>query len=193
MDGYSICNQVTWMDTFQEQKLYFSMIKFCEQVSLCSGDGFSLSLPAHFLLAASKLARSTFVPNMKGQVVFLPSVRGSTLLLLVEILRSGKTSSLGRMDNMGYRLREVQEVMELLRIPGCTALKRVQDSHNCVERSVMRMLETNDPTCLTPVEVLEPVDSPTTVFGEPNAKVSKDFLLYRLLNVTEDLKWQKKK
>jgi len=171
------------MDKFQEQRLYFSMMSVCEQVCLCSGDGFSVSLPTHFLLAASKLARNTFVPNLTSQVVFLPSVRGSTLLLLVEILRSGKTSSFGRMDNMGVSLKEVQDVMELLRIPGCTALMRVQD---LVENSESRKVETNnDPTYLTPVEVLLSVGSPTPV-GGLNAQVSKDLLFDSSLDVTED-------
>ena len=147
------------------------MMSLCEQVSLCSGDGFSVSLPAHFLLAASKLARNTFVPSLTGQAVFLPSVRGSTLLLVVGILRSGKTSCLRLMQNVGCRLKEAQEVMELLGIPGCAAVMMVncvagsvQDIHNCGERSEIRNLETIeiDPTCLTPIEVLEPLRSPTS-------------------------------
>jgi len=126
MEDYTICTQVDWLDHFLEQKLYFSMMASnSEGARLFSGDGFSVSLPAQLLLAASKLSRKTFIPGQTMQDVFLPSVRGSTLLLLVEILRAGRTSSMGTMDNMGYMLKEVQEAMELLEIPGCTSLMRV--------------------------------------------------------------------
>jgi hypothetical protein len=126
MEDYTICSQVCLLDHFLEQKLYFAMLASnSDEARLCSGDGFSVSLPAHLLLASSKLTRDTFTPGQAVQDVFLPSVKGSTMLLLVEILRSGKTGSLGTMDNLGCMLKEVQEAMELLEIPGCTSLMRV--------------------------------------------------------------------
>ena len=125
MVDYTIWSQASWVDNFLEQKLYFSLLSSTsEQARLCSGDGFSVSLPAHLLLAASKLARNTFIPGLPGQVVRLPSVRGSTLLLLVQILRSGRTSSLKSVEELGDMLKEVQVAMALLEIPGCTALMR---------------------------------------------------------------------
>jgi len=127
MEDFTICSKVSWINHFQEQKLQHFSVLFpsSNQARLCSGDGFSVSLPAQLLLASSRLARDTLTPGQDGQDVILPSVTGSTLLLLVEILRSGKTSSLGTMDNLGHSLREVQEVMMLLDMPGFVALMRV--------------------------------------------------------------------
>ena len=126
MADLTICSQVSWLDHFLEQKLHlFSLLSSTSyQARLCSGDGFSVSLPAHLLLAASKVARDTFIPGQACQDMLLPSVRGSTLLLLVELLRSGMTGNLGMMDNLGHRLNEVQEAMTLLEIQGCVALTR---------------------------------------------------------------------
>ena len=126
MEDYTICSQVCWLDHLIEQKLYLSMLASnSDEARLFSGDGFSVSLPAHLLLASSKLTRDTFTPGQAVHDVFLPSVRGSTLLLLVEMLRTGRTSSMGTMDNLGCMLKEVQVAMELLEIPGCTSLMRV--------------------------------------------------------------------
>jgi len=126
MDDLTICSKVSWITHFLEQKLqHFSILSSSShQATLCSGDGSSVSLPAQLLLASSRLARSSLNPGQDGQDVLLPSVRGSTLLLLVEILRSGKTSSLGTMDNLGHSLKEVQEVMTLLDMPGSVAFMR---------------------------------------------------------------------
>ena len=130
MEDLTICSQVSWLDLFLEQKLQlFTLVSSSSyQARLSSGDGFSVSLPAHLLLASSKLARNTLIPGQDGQDVLLPSVRGVTLLLLVEILRSGKTSNLGTMDNLGHSLNEVQEVMTLLDMQGCVSLMRVDCS-----------------------------------------------------------------
>jgi hypothetical protein len=148
MEEYAICSQVSWLDHFIEQKLYFPIMTSTDQVRLCSGDEFFVSLPAHFLLASSRLVRNIFLPGMAGQDVLIPSVKGSTLLLLVELLRSGMTSSLGLMDNIGCRLKEVQKVMELLEIPGCAALMRVNSSSsklqgmvNCLQSSKMKCVK----------------------------------------------------
>ena len=133
MADYPICSQASWLELFLEQKLNLPLKSgsLSEQVKLCSGDGFSVSLPSHLLLASSKLARRTFVSGEAGQDVVLPSVRGSTLLELVEILSSGITSKLsmkGSMgENMGQSLRDIREVMELLDIPGCVSMMRVQN------------------------------------------------------------------
>jgi len=124
MEDFTICSQVSWLENLVEQQL-FSESSCSEQVKLCSGDGFSVSLPAHLLLASSKLARMTFVTGAEHQEVIIPSVQGSTLLLLAEILRSGRTSHLDKIDSMAHRLNEFNEVMELLDIPGCVSLMRV--------------------------------------------------------------------
>ena len=110
MEDYNICSQVSWLDSFLEQKLFYNT-SGNEQVRLWSGDGFSVCLPAHLLLATSKLARMTFFTHGVDQDVFLPSVQGSTLLLLAEILRGGRTSYLGNIDRMGHRLKELNQVM----------------------------------------------------------------------------------
>ena len=96
-----------------------------EQVKLWSGDGFSVSLPSHLLLASSKLARRTFIPGENGQNILLPSVRGSTLLLLVEILRTGVTSNQGKEEIMGDRLTDIRELMWLLDIPGHIGMMKI--------------------------------------------------------------------
>ena len=139
MEEFTICSNVSWLYHFLEQKLHLcSMLSVTSyQARLCSGDGFSVSLPAHLLLASSWVARNTFILEQAGQDVFLPSVRGSTLLLLVEILRSGKTSNLGIMDNLSYRLKEVQEVMMLLDIPGCIALTREDGSEMKIKLKIV--------------------------------------------------------
>jgi len=125
MTDNPICSQVSWLDLFLEQRLYLSMQSVSEQVKLWSGDGFSVSLPSHLLLASSKLARRTFIPGENGQNILLPSVRGSTLLLLVEILRSGVTSNQGKEEIMGDRLTDIRELMWLLDIPGHIGMMKI--------------------------------------------------------------------
>jgi len=161
-----ISSQVSWLDLFLEQKLFLS--KHSEQVKLCSGDGFSVSLPQELLLASSRLARRTFITGEEGQAVLLPSVRGSTLLLLIEILRSGVTSNLDRMESIGDRLWDIREVMEMLDIPGCVdtmgskhnnafeivTVKETKQGKNVQTTdaaSVMMQLERNLPQSYTPV------------------------------------------
>ena len=95
-----------------------------EQVQLMSRDGFSVSLPSHLLLASSKLARRIFIPGEECHDIILPSVRWSTLLLLVEILRSGVTSNQGK-EIMGDRLTDINELMEFLDIPGRIDMTRI--------------------------------------------------------------------
>ena len=122
-----ITSHVSWLDLFLEQKLFLSM--HSEQVKLYSGDGFSVSLPPELLVASSGLARRTFITGEEGQAVLLPSVRGSTLLLLIEILRSGVTSNLDRMESIGDRLLDIREVMEMLDIPGCVDMIGIKNNN----------------------------------------------------------------
>jgi len=129
MQDFTVSSQDSWLDHFLQQKLLFSNITALEQVKLISGDGFSISLPVQFLLASSSLIRKIYVSDKSGQDVLLPpDVKGATLLLVVEMLRRGKTGRLGLAENLGFRLKEVQEVMALLQIQGCVALMRVGSS-----------------------------------------------------------------
>ena len=129
MAEYPICSQVSWLELYLEQKIFLpeQSVSLSEQTRLCSGDGFSVSLPSHLLLASSQLARRTFLPGEVAQDVLLPSIRGATLLLLVEILRSGMSSNMAMTESMGDSLRDIKEVMKLLDIPGCVGMIRVQN------------------------------------------------------------------
>ena len=138
MQDFTLSSQDSWLDHFLQQKLLFSNITALEQVKLISGDGFSISLPVQFLLASSSLIRKIYISDKSGQDVLLPpAVKGATLLLVVEMLRRGKTGRLGLAENLGFRLKEVQEVMALLQIQGCVALMRVGSSGEQVKSQSM--------------------------------------------------------
>jgi len=126
-----------------------------------SGDGFTLTLPVHVLLASSKLVRMVFVPGVDEQDFLLPSVRGTTLLLLVELLRCGKSKNTG---SIGYRdmasLDEIQQVMEVLQIEGCVGIMRVGNNvmKDCEkDMSESQSLEEEWPS--SPSEPLEPISN----------------------------------
>ena len=64
------------------------------------------------MMACSSLAIKLLIPKTGGQDICLPSIRRSTLLLLVELLRSGITNDIGPEESM----KDVQDLMHLLEI-----------------------------------------------------------------------------
>ena len=80
MARITLSTEKAWLDSVPLSHMSFSTI-FSEQVTLVSGDGFSVPIPASFLLASSKLLRDIYLPDTGGQDIFLPSVMGETLLL----------------------------------------------------------------------------------------------------------------
>jgi len=113
MARIAFSTEKAWLDYVPLSHISFSTI-FSEQVTLVSGDGFSVPIPASFLLASSKLLREIYLPNVTGQDIFLPSVTGESLLLVVELLRSGTTGVINGVENTGQKFKEVQGVMDLL-------------------------------------------------------------------------------
>jgi len=118
--------EVYWPELLMEQKQGFRMCDTLDQVRLHSGDGFTVSLPAQLLLASSELARRILVPRESGQDLLIPSVKGSSLLLLVEILRSGVSNELVGINNtMNNKLNELRDSMGLLEIVGHVGVTKV--------------------------------------------------------------------
>jgi len=88
-------------------------------VSLRSGDGVSLSIPASFLAASSEYlslllhSHSHSCPHV-NTVIYLPAVSGFSLKLWSQILTVGNTQDLSE-ENIKSCLENVEEVFELLR------------------------------------------------------------------------------
>ena len=125
MTDFTISSQVSWVDHYKEQKLYFS--RAVENVRIHSGDGFMFVLPTHALLASSKLVQMIFpYPcGEKDQDILLPSVSGEILLSLVELLRCGTTTITGSIGSMNMdRIKEIQGVMEMLSIEGLVTIMK---------------------------------------------------------------------
>merc|ERR1719347_1161278 len=98
MTEFPISSQVSWVDHYIQQKLYLSEV--VEKVRIHSGDGFTFTLPRHALVASSKLIQTMFLSGEKDQDILLPSVRGRTLIPLVELLRRGIATITGKIGDM---------------------------------------------------------------------------------------------
>ena len=122
MSRITLSTEKAWLDSVPLSHMSFSTI-LSEQVTLVSGDGFSVPIPASFLLASSKLLRDIYLPDTGGQDIFLPSVMGETLLLAVELLRSGTTGVIVGVEKTGQKFKEVQGVMDLLQTGVNVSLK----------------------------------------------------------------------
>ena len=179
MADYPICGQVSWLDLFLEQKLFLPMLSFnlTEQVKLYSGDGCSVSLPSHLLLASSMLARTTFVPGEHAQDVLLPSVRGSTLTLLAEILSCGMTCNMALTQSMGDSLRDIRDVMEMLDIPGCVAMMRDKNK-------VQNIFDENE---IKPVPEIRNVKDMAGMKAVDEVKLEIDIEVEEAITETQDL------
>ena len=117
MTEFPISSQVSWVDHYIEQRLYLSEV--VEKVRIHSGDGFTFTLPSHALVASSKLVQTMFLSGEKDQDILLPSVRGRTLIPLVELLRRGIATITGKIGDMNTEsIKEIQGVMKLLDIEG---------------------------------------------------------------------------
>eukprot|EP00092_Neocalanus_flemingeri_P040247 GFUD01043839.1.p1 GENE.GFUD01043839.1~~GFUD01043839.1.p1 ORF type:complete len:361 (-),score=73.83 GFUD01043839.1:360-1442(-) len=119
MSRFSLTSEGTWLGLLQEQNTFI----FRDQISLVSGDGVSVCLPVPFLLASSSLLRKIYQPNVGGQQISLPSVRGETLQLVVDLLHRGSTGGIEGLENTGQRLKDVQGVMDLLQTGANVSLK----------------------------------------------------------------------
>jgi len=123
MTDFPISSQVSWVDHYKEQKLYFS--NAMEKVSIHSEDGFTFTLPTHALLASSRLVQRICSCGEEGVDILLPSVSGATLSLLIELLRCGVTSVTGSIGSMSMNIiKEIQVVMEQLDIEGFVTITK---------------------------------------------------------------------
>merc|ERR1719481_2552364 len=76
-------------------------------------------------MAFSSLAKRLMTGG-GGQDIFLPSVKGRTVLLLVELLRSGITKKIGPEES----IKDVQDLMQLLEIYGRIDVVRIDKGNN---------------------------------------------------------------
>ena len=112
MVGHELCSQVSWVMYYEEEKLGLSSAIAMQQSRLNSEEGFSIALPTSLLLAYSTLAKSVYVPGLDYQDFILPSVKGASMLLVSELLRTGMTRNIGKEET----IKEVMELMEMLGI-----------------------------------------------------------------------------
>jgi len=149
--------EVSWPGLLKEQKQGFRMSNTMDQVRLHSGDGFTVSLPSQLLLASSELARRILVPRESGHDIVIPSVKGSSLLLLVEILRSGVSKDLvGIKNNVNNTLLdELRDSMGLLEIVGYVEVTTVAMSAQNIPTVVPPNSENSEelPSVVKPVAV----------------------------------------
>jgi len=153
MTDFPISSQVSWVDYYKDQKLYFS--NAMEKVRIHSGDGFTFHLPTHALLASSRLVQRIFPCWEEGQDISLPSVSGRTILPLVELLRCGVTTITGSIGNMKMdSIKEIQEVMKMLGIEGIVTIMKNGDSSRRSKKCEMRRLNSADQYLTSNVQVL---------------------------------------
>ena len=117
MESSQILSKVSWIKHYQEENLHSSPAMDMEPIRIYGREGFSVSVPAPILMAFSSLAKRLFIPKTGGGGldIFLPSVRGRTLILLQELLKLGTTNDI---LGPGESMKEVQELMQLLEIYG---------------------------------------------------------------------------
>ena len=133
---FSLRSDFSWLDHLQLQNTYSSAY-FRDQITLVSGDGFTVPFHAPFLLASSRLLKGIYQDNLRGKDIFLPSVRGDTLMLVAELLRRGVTGGIVCVENTGQKLKEVQGVMDLLQTEVNVALKMVTTGSAAGNRSYL--------------------------------------------------------
>ena len=114
------------MKYYQEEKLGLSSAIVMQQSRLYSGEGLSIALPTSLMLAYSTLAKSVYVPGLDCQDFILPSVRGLSLLLVSELLRTGMTRNIGKEEI----IKEVMELMEILGIDLSVEVVRIKVGDN---------------------------------------------------------------
>ena len=134
MPEFAVGSEVSWIEHYKHEKIFFS--NAMENVLLRSGDGLSCFLPKHVLLASSKLVQD--IARRGGEQdleIILPSVSGSALCTLVELLRCGISSIKGGVGSINVEsIKQVQVVMELLSIEGGVSVtKNLMAGHAKVE------------------------------------------------------------
>ena len=123
MTEFAVGSQVSWIEHFKHEKFFFS--NAMEKVLLHSGDGFSCVIPTHVLLPSSKLVQNIVPRGEQDLEIILPSVSGSTLCTIVELLRCGISIIKGGIGSITVEsIKEVQGVMELLRIEGAVSVTK---------------------------------------------------------------------
>merc|ERR1719369_640507 len=108
---YNFKRDVLWLDSSSNSPYSIPSFQTTggHQVDLLCGDGFTASLPLPLVLATSSILQSILLSSNQccGSVgVSLPAVRGTTLVLIVELLRKGETAVLTGTQNSGERLKE---------------------------------------------------------------------------------------
>ena len=134
MTEFAVGSEVSWIEHYKHEKIFFS--NAMENVLLRSGDGLSCFLPKHVLLASSKLVQD--IARRGGEQdleIILPSVSGSALCTLVELLRCGISSIKGGVGSINVEsIKQVQLVMKMLSIEGGVSVaKNLMAGHSKVE------------------------------------------------------------